>query len=101
MINELEAQLARCESWLVEEPDDQEVREMAEGLRSKIESIKKASLLKKTDENKDTESKRREKSLKRKLRNLKKKLLTRPESVEVLEEIEKVEKEIEKLKGVK
>ena len=44
MINDLKAQLARCESWLLEEPDDREVIEKATQLRARIESLEKSDI---------------------------------------------------------
>lgn len=96
MINDLKAQLARCESWLLEEPDDQEVIDMAKSLRDRIESLEKAATEK--VEKKDDNFIREMKSLKRKLRNLKKKLLTNPESVVILNDISEIENKIEKMK---
>jgi hypothetical protein len=96
MINDLKAQLARCESWLLEEPDDQEVIDMAQSLRVRIESLEKAATEK--VEKKDDNFIREMKSLKRKLRNLKKKLLTNPESVVILNDISEIENKIEKMK---
>lgn len=96
MINDLKAQLARCESWLLEEPDDQEVIEKANELRIRIESLENAP-----EENK---SKKKEgvnneiKRLKRKIRNLKKKLINQPESPVILEEISTLESQVEKMK---
>jgi len=96
MINDLKAQLARCESWLLEEPNDQEVIEKANELRVRIESLENAP-----EENK---SKKRDgvnneiKRLKRKIRNLKKKLINQPESPVILEEISTLESQVEKMK---
>ncbi len=96
MINDLKAQLARCESWLLEEPDDQEVIEKATQLRARIESLEKSDS--KVEIKKDDNLVKEIKKIKRKIRNLKKKLIEQPENPFVKSEIEELEKTIEKMK---
>lgn len=96
MINDLKAQLARCESWLLEEPDDQEVIEKATQLRARIESLEKSDT--KIEIKKDDNLVKEIKRIKRKIRNLKKKLIVQPENPFVKNEIEELEKTVEKMK---
>ena len=96
MINDLKAQLARCESWLLEEPNDQEVIEMASELKARIESLEKSDT--KVEIKKDDNLVKEIKRIRRKIRNLKKKLISQPENQFVKSEIEELEKTVEKMK---
>ena len=96
MINDLKAQLARCESWLLEEPDDQEVIEMASELKARIESLEKSDT--KVEIKKDDNLVKEIKKIIRKIRNLKKKLIAQPENPVVKTEIEELEILVEKMK---
>lgn len=96
MINDLKAQLARCESWLLEEPDDREVIEMASELKARIESLEKSDT--KVEIKKDDNLVKEIKRIRRKIRNLKKKLISQPENQFVKSEIEELEKTVEKMK---
>ena len=96
MINDLKAQLARCESWLLEEPDDQEVIEMASELKARIESLEKSDT--KVEVKKDDNLVKEIKRIRRKIRNLKKKLIAQPENPVVKTEIEELEMLVEKMK---
>ena len=96
MINDLRAQLARCESWLLEEPDDREVIEMASELKARIESLEKSDT--KVEIKKDDNLVKEIKRIRRKIRNLKKKLICQPENQFVKSEIEELEKTVEKMK---
>ena len=96
MINELKAQLARCESWLLEEPDDREVIEMASELKARIESLEKSDT--KVEIKKDDNLVKEIKRIRRKIRNLKKKLIAQPENPVVKTEIEELEILVEKMK---
>ena len=97
MINELKAQLARCESWLLEEPDDQEVIEKATQLRSRIESLEKSDT--KVEIKKDDNLVKEIKRIKRKIRNVKKKLLVQPEDPFLQNELEEMKTRVELLKN--
>ena len=99
MINELKAQLARCESWLLEEPDDQEVIEKATQLRSRIESLEKSDT--KVEIKKDDNLVKEIKRIKRKIRNVKKKLLVQPEDPFLQNELEEMKTRVELLKNRK
>ena len=96
MINDLKAQLARCESWLLEEPDDREVIEKATELRYRIESLEKSDT--KVEIKKDDNLVKEIKRIRRKIRNLKKKLISQPENQFIKSEIEELEKTVEKMK---
>ena len=99
MINELKAQLARCESWLLEEPDDQEVIEKATQLRARIESLEKSDT--KVEIKKDDNLVKEIKRIKRKIRNVKKKLLVQPEDPFLQNELEEMKTRVELLKNRK
>ena len=99
MINELKAQLARCESWLLEEPDDQEVIEKATQLRARIESLEKSDT--KVEIKKDDNLVKEIKRIKRKIRNVKKKLLVQPEDPFLQNELEEMRTRVELLKNRK
>ena len=99
MIDELKAQLARCESWLLEEPDDQEVIEKATQLRSRIESLEKSDT--KVEIKKDDNLVKEIKRIKRKIRNVKKKLLVQPEDPFLQNELEEMKTRVELLKNRK
>ena len=96
MINELKEQLARCESWLLEEPNDQEVIEKASQLRARIESLEKSTT--NVEIKKDDNLVKEIKKAKRKIRSLKKKLIAQPKNPFVKSEIEELERMIEKMK---
>ena len=96
MINDLKAQLARCESWLLEEPNDQEVIEKATELRDRIESLEKSAT--KVEIKKDDNLVKEINRIRRKIRNLKKKLIAQPENPVVKTEIEELEILVEKMK---
>ena len=96
MINELKAQLARCESWLIENPEDQEVIEKSTQLRARIESLEKSDT--KVEIKKDDNLVKEIKKAKRKIRSLKKKLIAQPKNPFVKSEIEELERTIEKMK---
>ena len=96
MINDLKAQLARCESWLLEEPNDKEVIEMASELKARIESLEKSDT--KVEIKKDDNFVKEIKRIRRKIRNLKKKLISQPENQFIKSEIEEFEKTVEKMK---
>ena len=96
MINELKEQLARCESWLLEEPNDQEVSDKASQLRARIESIEKSTT--NVEIKKDDNLVKEIKKAKRKIRSLKKKLIAQPKNPFVKSEIEELERMIEKMK---
>ena len=99
MINELKAQLARCESWLLEEPDDREVIEKATQLRARIESLEKSDT--KVEIKKDDNLVKEIKRIKRKIRNVKKKLLVQPEDPFLQNELEEMKTRVELLKNRK
>ena len=99
MINELKAQLARCESWLLEEPDDREVIEKATQLRSRIESLEKSDT--KVEIKKDDNLVKEIKRIKRKIRNVKKKLLVQPGDPFLQNELEEMKTRVELLKNRK
>lgn len=99
MINELKAQLARCESWLLEEPDDREVIEKAIQLRARIESLEKSDT--KVEIKKDDNLVKEIKRIKRKIRNIKKKLLVQPEDPFLQNELEEMKSRVELLKNRK
>ena len=96
MINDLKAQLARCESWLLEEPNDREVIEKATQLRARIESLEKSDT--KVEIKKDDNLVKEIKRIRRKIRNLKKKLISQPENQFIKSEIEELEETVEKMK---
>ena len=99
MINDLKAQLARCESWLLEEPNDQEVIEKATELRDRIESLEKSAT--KVEIKKDDNLVKEIKRIKRKIRNVKKKLLVQPEDPFLQNELEEMITRVELLKNRK
>ena len=99
MINELKAQLARCESWLLEEPDDREVIEKATQLRARIESLEKSDT--KVEIKKDDNLVKEIKRIKRKIRNVKKKLLVQPVDPFLQNELEEMKTRVELLKNRK
>ena len=97
MINELKAQLARCESWLIENPEDQEVIEKAKELKGKIESLENVSTL--VENKKDDNLVKEIKRIKRKIRNVKKKLLVQPVDPFLQNELEEMKTRVELLKN--
>ena len=99
MINELKAQLDRCESWLLEEPDDREVIEKATQLRARIESLEKSDT--KVEIKKDDNLVKEIKRIKRKIRNVKKKLLVQPVDPFLQNELEEMKTRVELLKNRK
>ena len=99
MINDLKAQLARCESWLLEEPNDREVIEKATQLRARIESLEKSDT--KVEIKKDDNLVKEIKRIKRKIRNVKKKLLIQPGDLFLQNELEEMKTRVELLKNRK
>ena len=99
MINELKSQLARCESWLLEEPNDREVIEKATQLRARIESLEKSDT--KVEIKKDDNLVKEIKRIKRKIRNVKKKLLIQPGDIFLQNELEEMKTRVELLKNRK
>ena len=99
MINDLKAQLARCESWLLEEPNDREVIEKATQLRARIESLEKSDT--KVEIKKDDNLVKEIKRIKRKIRNVKKKLLVQPGDLFLQNELEEMKTRVELLKNRK
>ena len=99
MINDLKAQLARCESWLIENPEDQEVIEKATQLRARIESLEKSDT--KVEIKKDDNLVKEIKRIKRKIRNVKKKLLVQPGDLFLQNELEEMKTRVELLKNRK
>ena len=99
MINDLQAQLARCESWLLEEPNDREVIEKATQLRARIESLEKSDT--KVEIKKDDNLVKEIKRIKRKIRNVKKKLLIQPGDLFLQNELEEMKTRVELLKNRK
>ena len=99
MINDLKAQLARCESWLLEEPNDREVIEKATQLRARIESLEKSDT--KVEIKKDDNLVKEIKRIKRKIRNVKKKLLIQPGDIFLQNELEEMKTRVELLKNRK
>lgn len=95
MINELKAQLARCETWLQEEPDDQEVITKANELRAKIQFLESGA---KKEEVVEDGYLKEIKRLKKKIRNLKKKLESQKDNPFIKDEIKELEIKVEKLK---
>ena len=96
MINDLKEQLARCESWLSENPQDQEVIDKANELKVRIQSLERAPIS--TGEKQHDENKLEIKRIRRKIRNLKKKLVKQPENEIIKGEINGLEKIVEELK---
>ena len=97
MINDLKAQLTRCESWLIENPEDQEVIEKAKELKAKIESLENVSTL--VENKKDDNLVKEIKRIKRKIRNIKKRLLVQPEDPFLQNELEEMKTRVELLKN--
>ena len=94
MINELKEQLGRCEQWLLEDPNDQEVIDKANDLKARIESLEGNSTLDPEVEDSILNQKKR---VKRKIRSINKKLKIRPENEGLLKDLRRWEKELEKL----